>query len=77
MAEEITQICKEAAANHLPKKEITKKPWITKETIEAIEKRKKQQNRKTVIAQLNTERHKTYEATFKEGQKGLSSSETV
>ena len=40
MAEEITQIYKEAAANHLPKKEITKKPWITKETIEAIEKRK-------------------------------------
>ena len=26
MAEEITQIYKEAAANHLPKKEITKKP---------------------------------------------------
>ena len=36
MAEEITQIYKEAAANHLPKKEITKKPWITKETVEAI-----------------------------------------
>ena len=33
MAEEITQVYKEAAANHLPKKEITKKPWITKETI--------------------------------------------
>ena len=46
MAEEIIQIYKEAAANHLSKKEITKKPWITKETIEAIEKRKttKQKN---------------------------------
>ena len=30
MAEEITQVYKEAAANHLPKKEIPKKPWITK-----------------------------------------------
>ena len=40
MALEIIQVYKEAAANHLPKKEITKKPWITKETIEAIEKRK-------------------------------------
>ena len=58
MAEEITQVYKEAAANHLPKKEITKKPWITKETVEAIEKRKTKQNRKTVIAQLNTERQK-------------------
>ena len=45
MAEEITQIYKEAAANHLPKKKITKKPWITKETIEAIEKRKKTEKR--------------------------------
>ena len=58
MVEEITQIYKEAAANHLLKKEFTKKPWITKETIEAIEKRKTTKQKKTVIAQLNTERHK-------------------
>ena len=59
MAEEITQIYKEAAANHLPKKEITKKPWITKETIEAIEKRKttKQKNGYSTTEYREAQKH--------------------
>ena len=59
MAREITQIYKEAAANHLPKKEITKKPWITKETIEAIEKRKttKQKNGYSTTEYREAQKH--------------------
>ena len=57
-AEEITQVYKEAAANHLPKKEITKKPWITKETIEAIEKRKtKQKNSYSTTEYREAQKH--------------------
>ena len=59
MAEEITQIYKEAAANHLPKKEITKKLWITKETIGAIEKRKttKQKNGYSTTEYREAQKH--------------------
>ena len=47
------------SANHLPKKEITKKPWITKETIETIEKRKtaKQKNGYSTTEYREAQKH--------------------